>query len=58
LRSSEDTDYSTNYVLTKEKKAIEDKIKSITNMNVAELTKHMKAPLQDDEAAVILSSGF
>jgi hypothetical protein len=27
-------------------------------MNVAELTKHMKAPLQDDEAAVILTSGF
>jgi hypothetical protein len=44
--------------LTNEKKAIEDKIKSITNMNVAELTKHMKAPLQDDEAAVILTSGF
>jgi hypothetical protein len=27
-------------------------------MNVAELTKHMKAPLKDDEAAVILTSGF
>jgi hypothetical protein len=44
--------------LTKEKKAIEAKIQSIANMNVAELTKHMKAPLQDDEAAVILTSGF
>jgi hypothetical protein len=44
--------------LTKEKKAIEAKIKSINSMNVAELTKHMKAPLQDDEAAVILTSGF
>jgi hypothetical protein len=44
--------------LTNEKKAIEDKIKSFANMNVAELTNHMKAPLQDDEAAVILTSGF
>jgi hypothetical protein len=43
---------------TNEKKAIEAKIQSINKMNVAELTKHMKAPLQDDEAAVILTSGF